>query len=253
MKHTIFRFYAQLNDFLPPSRKQVPFPYAFAQTSSVKNVIEILGVPHTEVHLILVNGEAVDFAYLLRDGDWVSVYPAFRSIELADVSPLEHSLQLSPHDEPRFVLDVHLGRLAAYLRMLGFDTLYPDDYRDEELARLSSEEQRILLTRDLGLLKRSIVTHGYYVRETNPQRQLVEIVKQFNLITLIGAITPFRRCLSCNGPLDSVEKATILDQLQDDTRKYYDEFWRCQKCAKIYWKGSHFQRMQKLIDSILDP
>jgi uncharacterized protein with PIN domain len=134
--------------------------------------------------------------------------------------------------------------------MLGFDTLYPDDYRDEELARLSSEERRILLTRDLGLLKRSIVTQGYYVRETNPQHQLIEIVKHFNLTE---AITPFRRCLSCNGSLESVEKSVILDLLQEDTRKYYDEFWRCQQCAKIYWKGSHFQRMQELIDSILDP
>jgi uncharacterized protein with PIN domain len=238
MKNATFRFYGQLNDFLPPQRKQIDFRYTFEQPSSIKNVIELLGVPHTEIHLILANGDAVDFSYLITDGDYVCVYPLG-----TDQHP-------SPQDEMRFVLDVHLGRLAAYLRMLGFDTLYPDDYRDEELARLSSAESRILLTRDLGLLKRSIVTQGYYVRETNPQLQLVEIVKYFNLT---GAIAPFRRCLSCNGALESVEKAAILEQLQEDTRKYYDEFWRCQQCAKIYWKGSHFQRMQMLIDSILDP
>jgi uncharacterized protein with PIN domain len=238
MKNATFRFYGQLNDFLPVQRKLVNFDYSFEHASSIKNVIEILGVPHTEVHLIVVNGEPVDFTYLLRDGDSVSVYP------------LEPSQNASSPDELRFVLDVHLGRLSAYLRMLGFDTLYPDDYRDEELARISSEEQRILLTRDTGLLKRSIVTLGYYVRETNPQRQLVEIVRHFNLKS---AMTPFRRCLSCNGLVDSVEKAAILDQLPEDTRNYYDEFWRCQQCAKIYWKGSHFQRMQQIIDSMLNP
>lgn len=251
MKQVTIRFYAQLNDFLPHHRKQNRFTHAFEQPASIKNVIELLGVPHTEVHLILVNGEAVDFSYLMRDGDRISVYPAFRSIDISDISPLDVlQRQPSAQDEIRFVLDVHLGRLAAYLRLLGFDTLYPDDYRDEELARLSSDEQRILLTRDTGLLKRSIVTHGYYVRETNPQRQLVEIVRQFNLVE---TIMPFRRCLSCNGSLESVDKAAISDQLQEDTRKYYDEFWRCQQCAKVYWKGSHFQRMQKLIDFILDP
>ncbi len=237
-----FRFYAQLNDFLP--RGKLGATYHFEQPTSIKHMIEALGVPHTEVRLILANGQPVDFSYIVRDGDQISVYPDFEHI---DVSPIIR-LQPEPLDEIRFVADVHLGRLAAYLRMLGFDTLYPEDYRDEELARLSSADQRILLTRDRGLLKRNIVTHGYYVRDTRPERQLAEVVKAFDLA---GKITPFHRCLACNGLLEPIDKASIGDRLLPNTMQYYDEFRICRTCGKIYWKGSHYQRMQRLIDRVL--
>jgi hypothetical protein len=244
MAQAYFRFYAQLNDFLPPARRVSGFTYQFEQTSSVKNMIEAMGVPHTEVHLILVNSQPVDFSYLVKDQDRISVYPAFRSI---DVSSVNGATPRSP-DAIRFVLDVHLGRLAAYLRMLGFDTLYPDDYRDEELARLANAEQRILLTRDTGLLKRNAVTYGYYVRETDPERQLVEVVKVFDLAQMME---PFHRCLHCNGILEPVDKAEIRDQLLPNTAQYYEEFGRCQSCGKIFWKGSHYQRMQAMIERVL--
>jgi uncharacterized protein len=242
MAQADFRFYAQLHDFLPKGK--LGATYHFEQPTSIKHMIEALGVPHTEVRLILVNGQPVDFSYIVRDGDQISVYPDFQNI---DISPAIN-LQPEPLDAIRFVADVHVGRLAAYLRMLGFDTLYPDDYRDEELARLSSAEQRILLTRDRGLLKRNLVTHGYYVRETQPDRQLAEIVKAFNL----GAkIMPFHRCTACNGVLEPIDKERIADRLMPNTREYYDEFRICRTCGKIYWKGSHYQRMQRLIDSVL--
>src|SRR5271157_1471134 len=161
MKQASLRFYAELNDFLPPERRATDIPCPFHVSPAVRDLIESLGVPHTEVDLILANGESVDFDYPVRDGDRISVYPVFESL---DIAPLAR-VRPEPLRHPRFVVDVHLGRLAASLRMLGFDALYRNDASDEELARTSSEQERILLTRDRGLLKRSAVTRGYYVRE----------------------------------------------------------------------------------------
>jgi uncharacterized protein len=245
-----FRFYAELNDFLPPSRRQVAFLYSFDMPVSIKHIIESLGVPHTEVDLILVEGKSstsgsvsVGFSYLLQEGDTVSVYPVFESM---DISPLLR-LRPEPLRQPRFVLDAHLGRLAAYLRLLGFDTLYRNDFGDEELARISRDEKRLLMTRDRGLIKRSMVTHGYCVRSDQPREQVVEILRRFDLT---GAIQPFRRCLSCNGELERVEKAEVIDRLQPGTRQYFDEFYRCRDCGRVYWKGSHYQRMQAMIEAL---
>ncbi len=240
-----FRFYAELNDFLPLDRRQVTFVHAFAGRPSVKDTIEALGVPHTEVDLMLANGVSVDFSYHLRDGDRISVYPVFESIDIAPIL----RVRPQPLREARFVLDTHLGRLAGYLRMLGFDTLYRNDFKDEELARLSSRGERILLTRDRGLLKRSEVTHGYCVRETHPRGQLVEVLQRFDLA---GSIKPFKHCLRCNGLLASVRKKDILDSLLPKTRQYYDEYRRCQACGRVYWRGSHYQRMQHFIAQVLD-
>ncbi len=239
-----FRFYAELNDFLPAERKQRPFVHSFELSGSVKDMIESLGVPHTEVDLILANGESVDFSYLVQDKDRISVYPVFEAIEISPVL----RVRPEPLRETRFVLDVHLGQLAVYLRMLGFDTLYRNDYDDEELAQVSSQEGRILLTRDRGLLKRSIVTHGYCLRTTQPRRQLVEVLRRFDLFS---SVMPFSRCLHCNSLLQSVDKTEIIDRLPPKTSRYYDEFRRCEGCGRIYWPGSHFQRMESFIKSVL--
>lgn len=211
---------------------------------SIKDMIEALGVPHTEVDLILVDGRSVDFDYLVQDGDRVSVYPVFESI---DITPLVR-VRPRPLREPRFVLDTHLGRLAAYLRMLGFDTLYWNDAPDEILVHVSSQQGRILLTRDRGLLKRAEVTHGYCVRDSNPREQLLEVLRRFDLF---DAVSPFRRCIRCNGSLEPVSKEAISHRLPPKTRQYYDEFRICQGCDQVYWKGSHYQRMQQFIESVL--
>jgi len=244
MKHAHFRFYAELNDFLPAAKRQVGFVHSFEGRVSIKHLIEALGVPHPEVDLLLVNGRSVDFSYLVQDGDRISVYPVFESL---DITPLVH-LRPQPLRETRFVLDTHLGRLAAYLRMLGFDTIYRNDIADEELAQISSQERRILLTRDRGLLKRGVVTHGYCMRETAPRRQLVEVLRRFDLFQ---TVTPFSRCLRCNGILQPVSKDAISHRLPPKTQQYYDEFRICQACNQIYWKGSHYQRMQQLIERVL--
>jgi len=192
-----FRFYEELGDFLAPARRKRSFLHAFDGTPSVKDRIESLGVPHTEVDLILVDGEPVPFSHRLTGGERVAVYPMFERFELGQAN----RLRPAPLREPRFVLDVHLGRLASYLRLLGFDTLYRNDYEDDELERISRAEHRILLSRDTGLLKRSTVTHGAFVHTTDPRRQLREVLDRFQLD---ARIRPFSRCARCNGKVEAV-------------------------------------------------
>jgi uncharacterized protein with PIN domain len=237
------RFYAELGEFLPASRRQLAFAHPVKDHVSVKDLIESLGVPHTEVDLILVHGESVDFSYHVQDGDHISVYPVFESFDLA---PLLH-VRPQPLREPRFVLDTHLGKLAGYLRLLGFDTLYRNDYGDPQLVQISHQKSRILLTRDRGVLKHRLVTHGYYVWGTDPRRQVVEVLRRFDLA---GAITPFRRCMRCNGLLEPVAKDRVTDRLLPKTRQYYDEFQQCLGCGRIYWKGSHHERMLRFVESV---
>ncbi len=243
MKLAFLRFYAGLNDFLPPERRGQTTAFSFQVSGSVKDMIEALGVPHTEVDVILVNGESMDFSFQVRDGDQISVYPSFESLD----SPFLKHLKPQPPSEKRFILDAHLGRLAAYLRMLGFDALYSNAFRDEEVAQISAREARILLTRDQGLLKRSIVTYGYWVRTTLPREQVVEVVNYFELTPVMN---PFRRCVHCNSLLQPVSKELILHRLLPETRQYHHEFYICPACDRIYWKGSHYRRMMYFIEKI---
>jgi len=244
-KGVVFRFYAELNDFLPPCRRMVSFGCPLELSRSVKDMIEALGVPHTEVDLILANGESVDFSYSVQDGDRISVYPVFESI---DISPIMR-VRPQPLRETKFVLDTHLGKLAIYLRMMGFDALYRNDYQDQALARISSNEGRILLTRDRQLLKWGAVTHGYCPRASDPRQQLVEVLRRFDLF---GSTAPLRRCLRCNDLLQSVSKEAISDRLQPRTRRHYHQFSICPTCGRIYWKGSHYQRMRRFIETVLE-
>jgi uncharacterized protein with PIN domain len=244
MRTATVRFYGSLNDFLPASRRQVPFTHAFDGHPAVKDVIEALGVPHPEVDLVVANGEPVRLDRRLVDGDRLAVYPLFRSIELDSVG---HLVPLPP-DPPRFVLDTHLGRLAGYLRMLGFDALYANAARDDELARRASGEHRVLLTRDRGLLKRGIVALGYFVRSDDPRRQLVEIADRFDLRTTMD---PFRRCLRCNGRIEPVERSAIADRVGARTLRFYATFGQCDTCGSVYWNGGHHLRMRRFIAQVL--
>ena len=245
MKKAYFRFYAELNDLLPLPRRGESFICSFETAESVKDAIEAIGIPHTEVDLILANSEPAAFSYLLRDRDRISVYPVFRRIR---VSP-EARLQPRSEGDIRFVLDTHLGKLAAYLRMLGFDSLYRNDCQDAELAHISASQQRTLLSRDRGLLKRSVVTRGYLVREAYPREQLMEVVRRFDLSR---SMVPFRRCLHCNAPLRPVANEIVKGRLPPQTRHQYDRFQLCPECGRVYWKGSHYQRMKALIERLID-
>ena len=239
-----FQFHAELNDFLPPRKRLLKINYDLKERASIKDTIEALGIPHPEVCGIEVNGEYVDFSYIVKDGDTINVYPISAIPQTATVT----SVAVGTPEVIRFVLDVHLGKLATSLRLLGFDTLYSNDCDDKELARISSSENRILLTRDRGLLMRSIVTYGYYVRHTDPEQQIVEIMRRFDLFKLVS---PFVRCLRCNGLLETVAKKSIVEQLPETVVSEMHDFHRCQNCNQIYWQGSHYQKLQEFISQVL--
>jgi uncharacterized protein with PIN domain len=236
MGRASFHFHAELNDFLPPDRRGGPVEREFRGNPSVKHLIEALGVPHPEVGRILANGRSVDFSYQVQHGDFIDVIPS---------SPTERGRGLG--GELRFLLDNHLGKLATYLRMAGFDTHYRNDYQDPELAETSAREGRVLLTRDQRLLMRSVVRAGYWVRAKSPPVQLGEVLERFGLL---GRLEPFRRCVRCNTPLQPVAKEAVLHRLEPLTRRYYDEFHLCPGCGRLYWKGSHFEHMQALLRQI---
>lgn len=239
-----FLFYGILNDFLPAQQRAVDFSQSISQRVAVKDVIESLGVPHPEIGLLLANGQSIDFTYLVQAGDSFQVYPLF-DLPTVGVTSLVQPPALATY---QFVLDTHLGRLATYLRMLGIDALYRNDYTDPELAQISSTTNRVLLTRDRELLMRSNVTYGYYVRNTNPKQQLSELVTRYNLA---DQASPFQRCLVCNGLLMPLAKETVLEQLPPLVRDGQQRFWRCESCGRLYWEGTHFQRMQAFIQEVL--
>ena len=243
MNNVTIRFYEELNDFLAKGNRKKQLEYSFTWKDTVRNALESFGVPHTEVDLVLVNGESVSFDTELSDGDTISVYPVFESIDIAETTKLRPEALR----EPAFVLDVHLGKLTDYLRMLGFDCLYRNNLEDDEIIRLSQEEQRIILTRDKGILRNKKVTHGYYLRSDNPKEQLKEIIRRFDLKP---QIKPFTRCMNCNGLLESVSKEEVKDILEENTRRYYTEFYRCRSCGNIYWKGAHYQKMKEWVGEL---
>ncbi len=238
-RQVYIHFHGTLNDFLKPDRRDAGFDFKLTESRSVKDLAESLGVPHTEIDLIIINGKSVDFDYRVQAGEKIELYPTLKSSH-------KHG-QPAALAVPRFVLDVHLGRLAAYLRMLGFDTLYKNDCDDPTLADISADEHRILLTCDRLLLMRKQISHGYFVRNRQPQQQLLEILSRFNLY---DNLKPFTRCMHCNGKTRPVEKQLIETHLLPKTKKYYHDFFQCDSCKKIYWKGSHYQRMQEMINSV---
>ena len=238
------RFYEELNDFLTLSRRKVAFKHSFSGNMTIKDVVESLGVPHTEIDLILINGESVIFNYRPDNSDFISVYPVFESFNISNVT----HLRTKPLRVTKFILDVHLGKLARHLRMLGFDSLYQNNYSDREIINISVTDKRIILTRDLGVLKNSAVKHGYWVRSQNHREQLKEVIKHFDLA---GDFKPLFRCLECNGVIRKVEKKDVLDKLKPKTKKYYEEFFQCTKCKKVYWEGSHYKKMKYLIDDLM--
>ncbi|MFZ7128647.1 MAG: Mut7-C RNAse domain-containing protein [Desulfobacterales bacterium] len=235
--HARFRFYEELNDFLPPGRRKQETTCAFSGHPSVKDLIEGQGVPHAEVDLILINGRSVGFDHPVHGGDRVAVYPVFESL---DITPLIR-LRPRPLRNSRFVLDVHLGKLARYLRLLGFDANYGNDRSDPEIIQAAEREDRIILTRDRSLLKSGRVTRGYWIRETQPERQIGEVLRRFDLFSQAN---PFSRCTACNGLLEAALKDAISDRLEPRTAKYFDTFFRCTGCGRIYWKGSHFDALE---------
>lgn len=241
IRTSYFRFYEELNDFLPDQYFKKIFPFSFRGSTSVKNAVENIGVPHTEVDLILVNGVSIDFNHRIAGGEQVSVYPVFETI---DISPIIR-LRAKPLRKIRFVVDVNLGKLARKLRLLGFDTHYKNDLQDEEIVKISQAEKRIILTRDIGILKYGSVTHGYWIRSDDPKTQLNEVIERLQLKNLFK---PFTRCSQCNSQFKRIKKELLKNRIPDDTLSYYKTFWECQGCRQIYWEGSHFYKIINWIE-----
>jgi len=234
MNQAEFIFYGELNDFLQHDQRERPIWLTFGDRQSVKHLFESLGVPHTEVGQVKAVGIEKDFSYLVQDGDKIEVSP-FEQDQL--------DLTVAP-ERAAFLLDLHLGKLARMLRILGFDTWYRNDYEDEELVELAASGKRILLTRDRRMLMNRRVQWGYCVRSLIPREQAAEIIRRYHLQQMI---TPFRRCSHCNTVLAPEKKERLLDRLEPLTRQYFDEFHICPNCGQIYWKGSHFERLEEFI------
>lgn len=237
-------FLNELNEIIPKRKRGERIIVSFKGRQSIKHIIESLGVPHTEAGLLIVNNQTTDFDYIVQPGDIIQVHPACPRVDR--LSGLFRNGRMTI--EPRFILDNHLGKLAAYLRMFGFDAIYRNDYQDEELAYVTAELNRILLTRDRQLLMRKTIQFGYLIRSLDPENQVVEFFRRFNLT---DQITPFHRCLRCNNPLKPIQKEAILDRLQPLTKKYFHEFHICPSCQQLYWKGSHYERMEYLIAKLV--
>jgi uncharacterized protein with PIN domain len=238
--HVTVRLYGSLGDFVVTARRGAAFEYDAGEPRSVKDLIESLGVPHCEVQVVLVDGESAGFARVVRGGERIAVYPYFSAIDAGDAAVAGEPLP----SEPRFVLDGHLGRLAAYLRALGVDTAHERDADDASIARVAAEEGRVVLTRDIGLLKRAAVRHGWWVRSDNPRLQLREVVSRFGLA---ARAAPFTRCLRCNVPLVPVDPASVGDDVPPHVRQRFDAFSRCPACLRTFWRGTHHAHLESLL------
>jgi uncharacterized protein len=244
-RHATIRFYAGLRDLAWDADSLGEVEVRVEARRSVKDAIESCGVPHTEVDLLLVNGDSVGFERLIAAGDRVSVFPPFAALDVAALS----RVRPPPIVPPRFLLDVHLGRLAERLRVLGVDTAYRNDTDDHELAAQAAAGPRWLLTRDRALLMRASVVHGYLVRATDPREQTAEVLRRF---ALTAGLRPFTRCARCNGPLEPVAKSAVQHLLEPGTRAEHHEFARCRDCAQVYWKGAHHRTLQQFVAEALD-
>lgn len=239
-----FRFYEELNDFLARPLRRCTFSCVCARDATTKHMIEALGVPHTEVELIIVNGESVGFGRVIADGDRIAVYPKFEAL---DISPLLR-VRERPLRAVRFIADAHLGGLAQLLRLAGFDTLYDNHFADAEIEALATAQERIVLTRDRELLKRRTITHGCYVRALKPQVQLREVMDRLDLAS---SARPFALCLSCNAPLRRIDKAQAMGRAPEGVLERHSQFVTCDVCRRVFWEGSHWKRMRTLIDSLV--
>lgn len=242
MRGVKITFYGYLNNLLPKGRRNKATYGELKDARSIKDLIEAMGIPHTEVGRILVDGKVNPISEQLRGGEDIHVYPAFIDID----NPSE---EVTPPSMPkRFILDVHLGTLAKYMRALGIDTLYENYYSDEEIVETALREGRTILTRDRGILKRRSVEYGYLVKSNRSREQLMEVFINFDLLP---SVQTFSRCLRCNGSLEAVEKEDIDHELDPLTRKFYHDFFRCTSCKGLYWKGGHWERMKVFIDEFL--
>lgn len=220
-----------------------PIVQPFTRPASIKDVIEAFGPPHTEIGHILCDGQPVDFDWQIGPDQQYEIAPIVPPWDISQASLLRHQ----PLTALRFLADRTVGRLARYLRMAGFDTLHDLEQGNDEIVAALQQEPRVLLTRNLDLLKRKQVVFGRAIRAVTPVAQLKEVLDLFDIGHSTHGLT---RCLACNQPLEPVAKATILHRLEPLTIRYYHEFHICRICDHIYWAGSHVDRMRILLERL---
>jgi uncharacterized protein with PIN domain len=237
-------FNGDLKDLLKNDGKGQWIPVEFPGKRSVKDLVQSLGVPHTEVGKIRIKDQWIDPGYILHEGDTVEVFP---------VSPGKTIIDMDNHG---FICDVHLWKLARRLRLLGFDTRFNPQWDDAELADISQEQGLILLTRDRGLLKRNKVERGLLIRNTDPEKQVSEVLYR---LQISSKAEPLTRCLVCNGLLEPVStpgelfEKKIKPQLPPKILDWCKEFHFCPTCEKVFWKGSHYKKLACMIERYLTP
>lgn len=246
MNRVRFRFYEELNDYLPEELRKGWIESSAEPGTSVGEKIASFGIPLEEIDLVLVNQQSESFEYILQEEDRISVYPVFESFDISQVSKLRDK----PLRELSFICDVHLGRLSKYLRMLGFDTSYLNNYTPQQIIEISNLENRVILSKNIQLTRHKEVTHAYWVRSAEPKEQLKDLIYGLNILKLAQPLT---RCLNCNSKLEIIKKEDIINRLEERTAKYYTEFFRCPLCDQIYWKGSHYESMLEFIHQIEKP
>jgi uncharacterized protein len=234
-----FRFSGVLNRFLAPARRDRAVEFAFDGTPAVKDPIEALGVPHTEVSEVRIDGAAVSLAYRLSGGEHVDVHPVF--------DPAVPRTSVADIGAPAFVLDVHLGRLAGYLRLLGIDAQYDRTAHDDDLLATAMTTERRLLTRDTGLLKRTRRRQGAFVYATDPLRQVREVVERFGLMQRLA---PFTRCSHCNLRVERIAAEEARPFVPARVAAHARAFSRCTGCGHVYWDGSHLQKLKERLAGV---
>lgn len=232
-------FKGNLTFFLKRSARAPVIERALKEKTSVKDVIESCGVPHTEVDIIIVEGAPVNFSFILHKNTSIDVYP----VDFTNEIYCEHRLQRSA--VTTFVTDGHLGKLTRNLRLLGLNVVSPALADDRQLLDIMQRENRALLTRDRRLLMHAVVRDGFYPRSQDANEQTIEVIRRFKLLSVMA---PFSRCLRCNGLLAEVGKAAVLESLEPLTRIYYERFCRCSNCGQIYWPGTHFDKLRARIE-----
>jgi len=243
----LLRFYEELNDFLSLEKRKIWFECHFSDNPTIKDIIESMGVPPSEVDLILVNGQSVNFSYAPKNDDKVSIYPVFESFDISTVS----RLRAQPLRDPKFILDAPLGKLTKYLRLLGFDALYQDteshDFSPSSIDQIGKKDKRIILTRDKNVLKKKIITHGYLIKAVDPKKQVEEVISRFDLFS---KIKPFSLCLKCNVKIVPIEKNKIANKLPSIISRHFNKFTLCPQCKRIYWQDIHYQTMVAFVRQI---
>jgi uncharacterized protein with PIN domain len=242
MVSVTFRFHHELNDFLALHHRGKEIVVACPDDATAKHMIEALGIPHTEVGAIEIDGGDTGFERRLHEGERVDVYP-----ENGPARSLHH-LRGAMALPPGFIADAHLGGLARLMRMAGFDTLYDNGYADASIEAIAVQESRIVLSRDRELLKRRAIVHGCFPHALEPPPQFRQVCARFALAPLAR---PFTRCLACNAPLRDIDKSQVLERLPASVREHQQAFSTCDVCRRVYWQGSHWRRMRDLLEPLL--